>query len=259
MGINSHMNFSSRGRTDQVNDLRTSTREVPPSEMPSPIAGRGGEGGGAPMFRLIVTDTAPGSPAATAGPEAGDVLLNVDGAPSAASVLQKAIEANMPPSNCALPGNGKEQELMVQVAPNFDRRVPPSEQPEHGVRARMPRSHGQRWGAVASPRLADRITRSRFVPSVSRGFSAVNGVPPAIFRADLRAIAARLRVTRGIRIYFHLSRRQNENQLSRETLFISRLRNLRISSSILRFNVDDYGALLAIFGAFWNVQLQQQH
>jgi predicted metalloprotease with PDZ domain len=81
--------------------LHTSTREVPPSEVPPPGAGRGGGRGGASLFRLVVTDAASGSPAAGAGLEAGDVLLSVDGAPASASSLQK------PASICASPDTAR--------------------------------------------------------------------------------------------------------------------------------------------------------
>ncbi len=113
--------------------LHTSTREIPPSEIPP--AGRGGRGGGrggAPAFRLIVTDTAPGSPAASAGLETGDVVLTVDGAPASASALQKTIEGNPATIKLHITRRGQEQDVTVQVAKNLKRTYRFSEQPEPG-------------------------------------------------------------------------------------------------------------------------------
>jgi predicted metalloprotease with PDZ domain len=116
--------------------LHTSTREVPPWELPPPGAGRaGGPGrgrGGAPTFRLIVTDAAPGSPAASAGLEAGDVVLSVDGAPASASVLQKTIEGAPAGIKLRIARRGQEQDVTVRVTPNLKRSYTFSEQPEPG-------------------------------------------------------------------------------------------------------------------------------
>jgi predicted metalloprotease with PDZ domain len=114
--------------------LHTSTREVPPSELSPPVAGRGGGRGGAPVFRLIVTDAAPGSPAASAGLETKDVVLSVDGAPASASVLQKTIEGNPASIRLRIARRGQEQELTVQVALNLKRSYRFSEQPEPGAK-----------------------------------------------------------------------------------------------------------------------------
>ncbi len=114
--------------------LHTSTREVPPSELPPPGTGRGGGRGGAQVFRLIVTDAAPGSPAAKARLEAGDVVLSVDGAPASAGVLQKTIEANPASIALRIARRGQEQEVTVQVAPNFKRSYRFSEEPEPGLK-----------------------------------------------------------------------------------------------------------------------------
>ena len=114
--------------------LHTSTREVPPSELSPPVAGRGGGRGGAPVFRLIVTDAAPGSPAASAGLETKDVVLSVDGAPASASVLQKTIEGNPGSIRLRIARRGQEQELTVQVALNLKRSYRFSEQPEPGAK-----------------------------------------------------------------------------------------------------------------------------
>jgi predicted metalloprotease with PDZ domain len=116
--------------------LHTSTREVPPWELPPPGAGRaGGPGrgrGGAPTFRLIVTDATPGSPAASAGLEAGDVVLSVDGAPASASVLQKTIEGAPAGIKLRIARRGQEQDVTVRVTPNLKRSYTFSEQPEPG-------------------------------------------------------------------------------------------------------------------------------
>jgi predicted metalloprotease with PDZ domain len=114
--------------------LHTSTREVPPSELPPPGGGRGGGRSGAPVFRLIVTDAAPGSPAASAGLEMGDVVLSVDGAPASASLMQKTVEGNPGSIRLRIARRGQEQELTLQVARNLKRSYRFSEQPEPGFR-----------------------------------------------------------------------------------------------------------------------------
>jgi predicted metalloprotease with PDZ domain len=112
--------------------LHTSTREVPPWELPPLGAGRGRGRGGAPMFRLIVTDAAPGSPAANAGLETGDVVLSVDGAPASAGLLQKTIEGAPAGIKLRIARRGQEQDVTVHVAPNLKRSYTLSEQPEPG-------------------------------------------------------------------------------------------------------------------------------
>jgi predicted metalloprotease with PDZ domain len=114
--------------------LHTSTREVPPSELPPSGAGRGAVRGGAPVSRLIVTDAAPGSPAANAGLETGDVVLSVDAAPASASVLQKTIESNPANIRLRIVRLGQEREVTVLVAPDVKRSYRFSEQPEPGIK-----------------------------------------------------------------------------------------------------------------------------
>lgn len=115
--------------------LHTSTREVPPAEVPLPAPGRGGPGrGGAPVFRLIVTDTAPDSPAANAGFQAGDVVINVDGAPASASALQKTIEGKPASIKLRIARHEEEQDVTVQVAPNLKRAYRFTESPEAGLK-----------------------------------------------------------------------------------------------------------------------------
>ena len=114
--------------------LHTSTREVPPSELPPPAAGRGGGRGGAPVFRLIVTDAAPGSPADGAGLKAGDVILTADGAPASAGMLQKIIESNPGSVKLHITRDGQEHEMVVHVAANFKRTYRFAEQPQAGAK-----------------------------------------------------------------------------------------------------------------------------
>ena len=99
----------------------TRTQEIPPNEMPVP-AGRGGRGGG-PAFRLLVVDTAAGSPAAMAGLQAGDRIVNVDGTAATAKVLNDAIQAKSPGGRIKLrvSRGGVETEVQVEVARNMKR------------------------------------------------------------------------------------------------------------------------------------------
>jgi len=109
--------------------LDTRSEEIPPSEMP-PGSGRGGRGGagagggrgrgGAPAFRLIVTDVAAGSPAAMAGLQRGDRIIDVDGTAATASVLNDAINAKTPGEKIRLRVSraGGEQAVDVEVARN---------------------------------------------------------------------------------------------------------------------------------------------
>jgi len=150
--------------------LHTSTREVPPSELPPLVAGRGGGRGGAPVFRLIVTDAAPGSPAVTAGLETGDVVLSVDGAPASASVLQKTIEGNPAGIRLRIAKRGQEQELTVQVALNLKRSYRQnSPRPDSSVHSSKPgfggtNRDGGKWDGAAKNAEFAHVPRSE-IPS----------------------------------------------------------------------------------------------
>jgi predicted metalloprotease with PDZ domain len=75
--------------------LDTDNQAIPADEMaPGVGRGRGGRGGG-PAFRLVVTDVAAGSTAASAGFTAGDRIVEVDGALATAPVLNDAINAKV--------------------------------------------------------------------------------------------------------------------------------------------------------------------
>jgi predicted metalloprotease with PDZ domain len=99
----------------------TRTQEIPPSEMPAP-AGRGGRSSG-PAFRLLVVDTAAGSPAAMAGLQPGDRIVDVDGTAATAKVLNDAIQAKSPGGRIKLrvSRGGVETEVQVEVARNMKR------------------------------------------------------------------------------------------------------------------------------------------
>jgi len=84
------------------------------------------------VFRLIVTDTAPASPAASAGLETGDAVLSVDGVPASAGVLQKAIEGAPAGIKLRIARRGQEQDVTVRVTQNLKRSYTFSEQPEPG-------------------------------------------------------------------------------------------------------------------------------
>jgi len=104
--------------------LDTQTQEIPPNEMPPATGGRGRGGrGGAPAFRLLVTDTAAASSAAMAGLEAGDRIVDVDGAAATAVVLNDAINAKKPGEKIHLRVSraGVEREVEVAVARNTKR------------------------------------------------------------------------------------------------------------------------------------------
>ena len=102
------------------------TEELPVSAMPvggGRGAGRGGGGrgrGGAPLTRLVVTDVAAESPGALAGLKAGDVILEVDGAPATAVVLNDALTAKKAGDLVKLRTSraGSEQELVLTLAGN---------------------------------------------------------------------------------------------------------------------------------------------
>jgi predicted metalloprotease with PDZ domain len=100
--------------------LDTRTQEIPPSELPIPAGrgGLGGRGGGGPAFRLVVTDTAAGSPAATAGLQPGDRILTVDGTAVTAPVLNDAITAKAAGGRITLRVSraGVEMDIPVEVA-----------------------------------------------------------------------------------------------------------------------------------------------
>lgn len=103
--------------------LDTRTVEIPPSELP-PGGGRGGRrGAGTPAIRLIVTDFAAGSPAAAAGFQPGDRILDVDGTPATAAVLNQAISARTPGERIRLHVSRARAEfdVAVEVARNFKR------------------------------------------------------------------------------------------------------------------------------------------
>ncbi len=98
--------------------LDTHSEEIPPSEMP---AGRGGRGRvGAPALRLIVTDVAPASTSAKAGLQPGDQIIDVNGAPATAAVLNSDINAKKPGEGIRLriKRSGTEMNVEVEVAPN---------------------------------------------------------------------------------------------------------------------------------------------
>jgi predicted metalloprotease with PDZ domain len=98
--------------------LDTHNREIPPSEMP---AGRGGRGrSNAPAFQLIVTDTAVGSQAASAGLKPGDRIIEVDGTAATPSVLNDAINARKAGEKIKLRvwRDGAELTVEVEVARN---------------------------------------------------------------------------------------------------------------------------------------------
>jgi predicted metalloprotease with PDZ domain len=98
--------------------LDTHTEEIPPNEIPQ---GRGGRGRGAtPALRLIVTDTAIESPAARAGLQPGDRIVDVDGAAATPVVLNTAINAKKPGEKITLHLLRAEKEMTVEieVAPN---------------------------------------------------------------------------------------------------------------------------------------------
>jgi predicted metalloprotease with PDZ domain len=98
--------------------LNTHTEQIPANEMPS---GRGGRGlGAAPALRLIVTDTAAESPAARAGLQPGDRIIDVDGTPATPVVLNTANNAKKPGEkiNLHVVRAGKEMTVAVDVAPN---------------------------------------------------------------------------------------------------------------------------------------------
>jgi predicted metalloprotease with PDZ domain len=99
--------------------LDTRTEEIPPNEMPAGQRGRGR--GGAPALRLIVTDTAAGSTAASAGLLAADRIVEVDGVAATPVVLNTAINAKKAGEKIGLHVFRAEKEMTVEVevAPNF--------------------------------------------------------------------------------------------------------------------------------------------
>ncbi|MGA8940295.1 MAG: PDZ domain-containing protein [Acidobacteriaceae bacterium] len=97
--------------------LDTDTQEIPADEMP---AGREGRVA-APAFRLVVTDTAAASPAALAGLQPGDRIVDVDGIAATPAVLNAAIQAKKPGEkiNLQVVRSGKEMTVEVAVAPKM--------------------------------------------------------------------------------------------------------------------------------------------
>src|SRR5215472_16431501 len=99
--------------------LDTQNRELAPSEIP---AGRGGRGRNpGPPYKMIVTDTAAGSPAVRAGLKPGDQILAVDGTAATAPVLNDAINARKPGKKLILriSRDGMEQDVPVDVMRNL--------------------------------------------------------------------------------------------------------------------------------------------
>jgi predicted metalloprotease with PDZ domain len=98
--------------------LDTQNQEFAPPEAP---AGRGGRGRIAgPAYKLMVTDTAAGSPAERAGLKPGDRILTVNGTPATAPVLNDAINARKSGDKLVLriSRTGMEQDLPVDMMPN---------------------------------------------------------------------------------------------------------------------------------------------
>jgi predicted metalloprotease with PDZ domain len=93
--------------------LDTHSEEVPASET-------GGRRGGNPQFRLVVTDAAGGSPAAQAGIQTGDRLMQVDGIAATAAVLNNALKTRAPGEKIRLhiSSAGMEKDVEVTVARN---------------------------------------------------------------------------------------------------------------------------------------------
>lgn len=105
--------------------LYTRNQEIPLSEIATG-GGRGAGGGRAaavPHLKLIVTEVAANSPAAAADLIAGDWIVEVDGAPATARVLNEAINAKSPGGTIRLHVSraGKDLDVTVAVAPNVKR------------------------------------------------------------------------------------------------------------------------------------------
>lgn len=110
----------------------TQNREIPVNEIAASGArgarGGGGAGGGrgrggAPSFRLLVTDVAAGSPAAMAALQVGDRIIDVDGIAATAPVLNGAVNARKPGEKIKLHISraGAEQDVEIEVAPKLKR------------------------------------------------------------------------------------------------------------------------------------------
>lgn len=103
--------------------LDTDTQEIPPAEMPV-AAVRGGQGrGGTPATRLVVMDTAAGSPAERAGLKAGDIVVQVNGAAATAAVLSGTLLSGKAGDAIRLriSRGGTEQNLDTTLAANYSR------------------------------------------------------------------------------------------------------------------------------------------
>ena len=95
--------------------LDTDTEELPPAALPA--GGRGRGRGGAPATRLVVTDTAPDSPAFRAGLKPRDQVLSVNGTPATAAVLNDSLK---PGARVTLhvSRSGAETDIEIEVAKN---------------------------------------------------------------------------------------------------------------------------------------------
>ena len=100
--------------------LDTDSQEIPPNELPPVAGGRGPRRNDAPVFRLIVTDIAAGSPAAIAGIQAGDRIVEVDGTAANVTALNDAINAKGPGGTVRLHVSraGTELDLAIAIARN---------------------------------------------------------------------------------------------------------------------------------------------
>jgi len=122
--------------------LDTRTEEIPPSETPA--AGRGGRGRSSPpATRLVVTDVAAGSPAAKAGLQGGDRILEIDGkAASNAPALNDAISGKQPGEkiNARVARGGTNIDITIEVASNVKKTyrlspAPAASAPQNAIRS----------------------------------------------------------------------------------------------------------------------------
>lgn len=115
------LDFTSKAAAGASLGLDTDTEAIPPSQVP---AGRGGRGrGGAAPTRLVVVDCAPDSPAAGAGLQPGDIVVQVEGAPATASSLSQALLTRKAGDSLRLriSHGGSERDLEVTLAANLAR------------------------------------------------------------------------------------------------------------------------------------------